>query len=315
MSDKPEANPAESASQEMVEQTAQQLARQPRSVRDLIQGPEFLAAVKQIAPSVLRPDRMVRTALTALMRTPELAECSRPSLFRALLDCTFYGLEPDGRRAHLIPYRNKKMCQCGHEQDVHRGQDCTRCNCRHRRTLVECQLILDYKGLAELVRRSGDVSYIHADVVYVNDEWSYAFGTNAHLNHKPLLRDRGTERIAFYSYVRLKNGSEDFMVLSPGEVERTRKRSKSPDAGPWVTDYDEMGKKTAFRRHCKWLPLSPDVRTAVERDEDAIDVSGWDELLEEPEAGPEQLPAADAPKRLRDKVLNADPFPAAEETK
>jgi recombination protein RecT len=87
------------------------------------------------------------------------------------------------------------------------------------------------------------------------------------------------------------------MVLSPGEVEAVRKRSKSPNKGPWETDYDEMGKKTAFRRHSKWLPLSPEVQDAIERDEDAINVSsppaatGWEELIGR------QLPEhADEPK-------------------
>jgi recombination protein RecT len=288
----------------VVADVAQSLSQKhpTKTIRDLIQGPEFLAAVKAVAPNVLRPERVVRMALTALMRTPELADCSRATLFRALLDCTFYGLEPDGRRAHLIPFKNRKMCQCGHEMDVHRGQDCSKCGCRQRRVLVECTLIIDYKGLAELVRRSGDVSYIHADVVYAGDEWSYAFGTEAHLKHKPNLEDRGTKKIAFYSYVRLKDGTEDFVVLGPAEVEKIRKRSKSADSGPWVTDYDEMGKKTAFRRHCKWLPLSPDVRTVVERDDDApVDISGWEELVE-PENQQEAL-AAPARTTLRDELM------------
>jgi recombination protein RecT len=282
----------------MVEQATQNLSRQPRTVRELLQGPEFKAALKAVLPRAMRADRFVRVALTAMMRTPDLAECSKESLFKALLDLSSYGLEPDGRRAHLIPYRNRKMCACGHEMDTHKGNECSKCECRLRRTLVECQLIIDYKGLAELVRRSGDVSYIHADVVYGNDEWSYSYGTEAHLKHKPSAKDRGTEKIAYYSYVRLKDGSEDFVVLNPAEVERVRKRSKSPDAGPWVTDYDEMGKKTAFRRHSKWLPLSPEVRDVVERDDEAVDISGWEELMDTSEQ------QTDAPRqRLRDKII------------
>jgi recombination protein RecT len=270
---------------------------QPRTLKDILQGPDFKSAVAQALPRAMRPERFVRVALNCLMRTPELAECSRESFFRCMLDLSTYGLEPDGRRAHLIPFKNQKMCQCGHEQDLHKGQQCTKCNCTKRRTLVECTLIIDYKGLSELVRRSGDVSYIHADVVYEHDEWSFSFGTDAHLRHKPAVRDRGTNCIAYYSYVRLKDGSEDFMVLSPAEVEAVRKRSKSPNKGPWETDYDEMGKKTAFRRHSKWLPLSPEVQDAIERDEDAINVSsppaatGWEELIGR------QLPEhADEPK-------------------
>lgn len=288
----------------IVEQTARALAttKQPKTVRDLLQGPEFKNALRAVLPRAMRPDRFVRVALTAMMRTPDLAECSRESLFKALLDLSSYGLEPDGRRAHLIPFRNNKMCQCGHAQDTHKGQECSKCDCRQRRTLVECTLIIDYKGLAELVRRSGDVSYIHADVVYSADEWSYGYGTDAHLRHKPFMGTARGDRVAFYSYVRLKDGSEDFIVMSPPEVEKIRKRSKASDAGPWVTDYDEMGKKTAFRRHSKWLPLSVEVRKAVESEDDgeALDVSGWTELTEEPKPQ-DALPGA--PTKLRDRLM------------
>jgi recombination protein RecT len=294
----------------VVEQAVQSIAKQPkpRTVRDLIQGTEFKNALRAVLPRAMRPDRFVRVALTAMMRTPDLAECSRESLFKALLDLSSYGLEPDGRRAHLIPFRNSKMCACGHEMDAHRGQECSKCDCRQRRTLIECTLIIDYKGLAELVRRSGDVSYIHADVVYGNDEWSYSFGTGAHLKHTPSAKDRGTEKIAYYSYVRLKDGSEDFVVMNPAEVEKIRKRSKSPDKGPWVTDYDEMGKKTAFRRHSKWLPLSPEVRGAIEQeDTEAVDISGWEELVEEPKEG---LPPARP--TLKDRLMPGKEQPKAE---
>jgi len=288
----------------VADQAAQQLARQPKTVRDLLKGPEFQAAVAAVLPRAMRPERFVRVALTAIMRIPDLAECSRESLFKCLLDLSSYGLEPDGRRAHLIPFKNHKMCACGHEMDQHKGQECSRCNCRQRRTLIECSLIIDYKGLAELVRRSGDVSLIHADVVCANDEWSYAFGTDAHLRHKPNMKDRG-DRIAYYSYVKLKDGSEDFVVMNLAEVEKIRKRSKTPNAGPWVTDFDEMGKKTVFRRHTKWLPLSPEVRDAVERDdsETPVDISGWEEVLEGG-GRPAELPEA-APKDLRGVILGA----------
>jgi len=68
--------------------------------------------------------------------------------------------------------------------------------------------------------------------------------------------------------VRLKDGSEDFLVMSREEVDKVRSRSKAGNNGPWVTDFDEMGKKTAFRRHSKWLPLSTELREVIERDDD-----------------------------------------------
>jgi recombinational DNA repair protein RecT len=60
--------------------------------------------------------------------------------------------------------------------------------------------------------------------------------------------------------------------MAKEEVDAIRKRSRSGASGPWVTDYNEMSKKTVFRRLSKWLPLSPEVRDAAENDDDVIEV-------------------------------------------
>lgn len=242
----------------VIDEQTKELVAQKKQVRELIEGPQFRLAVEAVLPAIVRPERFVRVVLTTLTRVPALAQCSQKSLFRALLDLAMYGLEPDGRRAHLIPF----------------GE--------------ECQLILDYKGIAELVRRSGDVSYIHADVVYPNDEaWSFEYGSNQHLRHRPALQNRGDHIIAAYSFVKLKDGTPDFTVMNPEEVEKIRQRSRARDKGPWVTDYDEMAKKTVFRRHSKWLPLSADVREAVERDDEITGAAQWDELVGEQKPEPQ----------------------------
>lgn len=268
---------------EKAEEHARALAKQPATLKDLLSGEKFMKAVADIAPKVMRPDRFIRAAIMAMTRVPKLAECTRESFFLAMMNCAFYGLEPDGRRAHLIPFKNKRV----------------------QPNIVECQLIIDYKGLAELVRRSGDVSFIHADAVYPDDQFEVTYGTGGHLTHTP-GDDRTGKAKKFYSYVRLKDGSEDFDVMTLKEVEKIRARSKSPDDGPWVTDFNEMGKKTVFRRHSKWLPLSPESRFNLDRsDPDAITVDNtWSEMITEgAETAPQRLTA-------RESVLNAPPIPA-----
>jgi len=206
-----------------------------KTVRDLVMQmrDQFSLAL----PRHITPDRFTRVALTALGKTPKLADCTRESLLACLMDCSQLGLEPDGRKAHLIPYGN------------------------------QCTLIIDYKGLVDLARRSGDISYIHADVVCENDQFDYAYGSGAHLNHIPATTGRGKPTHA-YSFVKLKDGSEDFCVMNVDEVDAIRGRSKAGKAGPWVTDWMEMAKKTVFRRHSKWLPLSSEFQEAIEKDFD-----------------------------------------------
>ena len=173
---------------------------------------------------------------------------------KALLDLSTFGLEPDGRRAHLIPFGD------------------------------EVQLIIDYKGLVELIRRSGDVSYIHADVVCENDHFEFQFGSGAKLVHKPKLSGRGKVYCA-YSFIRLKDGSEDYDVMSIEEIDRIRERSKAKNNGPWVTDYNEMAKKTVFRRHSKWQNWSPEVQSAIEYDDERTEIPARGIVIERPVLG------------------------------
>ncbi len=217
--------------------------RDIRSVLEKMSG-QFAMAL----PKILSVDRFLRIALTSVNRNPKLLACTQESLLACLMDCAMLGIEPDGRRAHLIPYKDK------------------------------CTLVIDYKGLAELVRRSGEVSALKAGIVYPGDEFEYQFGTGAFLKHRPKL-DRGeSEPIAVYSYVKLKDGDEDFDVMGIKEVEKIRDRSQgyrfSVSQGrhdnPWMTDFDEMAKKTAFRRHSKWLPLSPELREKIEKDDEPL---------------------------------------------
>ncbi len=214
------------------------------SIRDLLQGDEFKRQVSKVLPRTITPERFARVALTATFRNPRLLECSRESLLQCLMDLSSMGLEPDGRRAHLIPFKDKNG-------------------------VYQCSLIIDYKGIAELVRRHGDVAHIHCDVVGANDEFQCRFGTGGKLEHTPAINDRGRIYCA-YSYVRLKDGAEEYDVMNLEDIERIRSRSRSghDEKAPWTTDWNEMAKKTVFRRHSKTLPLSPELRDAIERDDE-----------------------------------------------
>lgn len=195
-------------------------------------------------PKHLSAERFCRVALTQLTRTPKLAECDQASFFQALFTLSQFGLEPDGRRAHLIPFENRK------------------------RGCVECQLIIDYKGLVEIAMRTGLISNIHADIVCDNDEFEYDIGQIK--RHKIDFKKPRGKQYAVYAICRFKNGSEKCDVMTLEEVAAIRARSKARDNGPWVTDFSEMSKKTVFRRLSKWLPFSDEIRTALTSDDDQL---------------------------------------------
>jgi len=119
---------------------------------------------------------------------------------------------------------------------------------------------------------------------------SYSFGTNGNLEHKPAIKEKGVV-IAAYSYVKLKDGSSSYEVMNLEEIEAIRKRSKAAGNGPWKTDWNEMAKKTVFRRHSKWLPVSSELmKAAVDKDYDVpIDIMRYAEdagkpMVTEPKA-------------------------------
>jgi recombination protein RecT len=195
-------------------------------------------------PKHLSPERFCRIAITALTRTPKLQECTQESLMKCLLDLSAFGLEPDGRRAHLIPYKNT------------------------------CTLVIDWKGLAELAMRSGIVAKLHADVVCENDEFEFNLGEV--VKHKIDFRKPRGEPYAAYAMATTKDGAKFVQVMAKDEIEKIRDNSQGYRSAiqygktdsPWMVAPGEMWKKTTFRRLSKWLPLSPEFRDAQERDDE-----------------------------------------------
>lgn len=208
----------------------------PRDLKSIIASPAMQQQFAAALPKHLSPERFGRIAITALSRTPKLKECTQESFFKCLLDLSSMGIEPDGRRAYLIPYNNR------------------------RANTVECQLIVSYMGLIELIRRSGDVVSIRSETVCENDDFSW---TDGQVSHSVNWRKSRGEVQAVYAEAVMKSGEKQTAVMTREEVEGIRKRSKSANDGPWVTDWAEMAKKTVVRRLSKMLPLSCEIMEQV----------------------------------------------------
>ncbi len=93
-------------------------------------------------------------------------------------------------------------------------------------------------------------------------------GSESFLRHKRVFKERG-DPICVYSFATMKDGSQSFDLMSMDEVGHIRLRSKAKDSGTRKSDYSEMSKKTVFRRHSKWLPMSYEMRNVIEKDDDA----------------------------------------------
>ncbi len=260
------------------------------TLRNMLEGEEFKQQLQRALPRHLSPERFIRVAITAMTRTPKLAECEPISFFKCLLDLSSLGLEPDGRRAHLIPFNN------------------------NRRGVVECQSIVDYKGFIELAKRSGDVSVWRPETVCENDEFEWL---NGEVTHRiDWRKDRGKVQ-AVYSAVKMQDGSVDYDVMTREEVEAIRKRSRSGNDGPWVTDWAEMAKKTVIRRHSKRLTLSPELHEAIMADIEREMKPATGQVVASAMvpgflAPPTATPALQPPSPINEAAAFTDPQPFAE---
>lgn len=210
------------------------VATRTKTIANLID--QMKPQIARALPKHMDPDRLARIALTVVRQTPKLAQATPESLLGALMTCAQLGLEPGPLgHAYLVPYGK------------------------------EVQFIPGYRGLVDLARRSGQVQSVQARVVHEGDAFDYAFGLNPKLDHKPAAT-KG-ELTHAYAVIRLKDGGVDFDVMDRDDIERIRARSKAATNGPWVTDFDEMAKKTVLRRLLKTAPMSIEYQQAVANDE------------------------------------------------
>ncbi|MFX5956624.1 recombinase RecT, partial [Acinetobacter baumannii] len=86
------------------------------------------------------------------------------------------------------------------------------------------QVIIGYKGLIDLARRSGQIVSIAAHEVCENDKFELVYGIDEKLNHTPAMGARG-EVVGFYAVAKLTGGGYAFEFMSRQQVEEIRGNS------------------------------------------------------------------------------------------
>ena len=198
---------------------------------------------KRALPKAVEIDRWMRVLETTISANPKLAECSRPSLMQGAMTIASLGLMTDSvlGEAYLIPFKDKQGIQ-------------------------HAQVVIGYKGLLTLARRSGQISSIEVDLIHENDQVVYRKGDVSELKIEPNWLDPG-EIIGVYAIARFKDGSAQRVVMCRREVDAIRDSGNSRNNPVWKSHYGEMMKKTGLRRLAKYLPLTaehaPEIAEAV----------------------------------------------------
>ena len=213
-----------------------------RTLRSFLEGDAAQAKLAEVASKFMQPGDLVRLTLLAASRQPDLLKCSQTSILRALMDAATMGIMPGGTmgRGYLVPRKNKIN------------------------GALEACFDPGYRGLIDIARRSGKVKAMDAKPVYQGDLFEYEEGLDKKLRHVPTLdaKSRG-ELVAAYAIARFYEGDPQIEVLTRADIDKIRNSSASK-SGPWLTWYEEMARKSAVRRICKFLPYDPILERAIE---------------------------------------------------
>ena len=221
---------------------------------------EQMPRFQMVLPEGLTQERFTNLVVAAVKRSPDLIKCfrtesGRVSLLISAIQCAAVGLEPNTplKEAVLLPRKYK-------------GND-------------EAQLIIEYRGLIKLARRSGEISTLIAEVVYERDEFSYALGDSPFINHVPYDGDDDPGELRYcYAVVTFKDGGKQSVVV-PRRVVYSDHRSKSDswrnarEWSPWTVFEAKMWRKTAVKELEPFLPLTAEARAVLDSDDRRVTIA------------------------------------------
>lgn len=195
----------------------------------------YLPEIQRALPKHLNGDRMARIALTAFRRSPKLGECDPRSVFAAVIQASQLGLEPDTLgRAFLVPYKG------------------------------ECQFVPGWKGLVDLLNRSGEAS-AWTGAVFEGDEFDYALGDSPYVKHKPMGESDPAKITHVYAVGRVKNS--DYAIIEVWPIARvTKHRDRYNKVGTKHYSYGQWemyARKVVLLQVLKYLPASAELQQAI----------------------------------------------------
>jgi recombination protein RecT len=150
-----------------------------------------------------------------------------------MLQCAQYGLEPDTplQLCHIIPFGKKAT------------------------------MMLNYRGVIQLVENTGELEYITVKAVYEKDKFELRDTQNGieYVWERVLDGDRGKLRGVYCKVKKCGSNQPIVEYMSRKEVEKIMARSPAVMKGrqsPWKTDFEPMGLKTVLKKTLKYLPMS-----------------------------------------------------------
>jgi recombination protein RecT len=215
---------------------------------------------KQILPDLLQkhgitPSQFTQVVLSEIKKNDKLLQAfieNPSSMFASILAGAEVGLIPSDMLGefYLIP-RNMKQADGKYKQTI--------------------TPLIGYKGLMNILLRSGDITRIHTEVVYDGDEFTPIYGLEPNIVHKPNFEvQRTADKIKYaYAVAKSKSGEYQFAVMTRSEIEAVKNLSKYPND---LYFNDKMGinrwmeRKVVLVQLAKMLPKDYYSKKAISMD-------------------------------------------------
>ena len=232
---------------------------------------ENMEMMRELVPNDINFEATFKGVLLEIGQNRKLQECTVPSIVMAAMTMFELGLDCVKAKGHayLVPYKG------------------------------QCKLIIGYRGMIELAKRSGIVTNIMSYIVHEKDIFDISYGTSPHIEHKPFLNGERGAIIGAYAIAFFREGLPQFDYMTFDQLNDVKARSKMLYSRPWKTDEHEMYRKIPIRRLFKYLPSSEAIDKVIE-----IDNRDYASIPDEPE--PEKKPLADMVTDIADGIEDAE---------
>jgi recombination protein RecT len=201
-----------------------------------------LPEIARALPRHLNADTMCRAALTCFRLNPTLGRCDPRSVIAGVVQASQLGLQLGVQgQAYLVPYKRRDGS-------------------------YECNFIPGWKGLLDLVSRSGRAT-AWTGAVYDGDEFEYAYGTNPFIKHVPASVELEQEANLRHVYaVGEVTGStrQHIEVWSASKCRKHRDKYNKVGERHYSFQHFEMyARKLVLLQVLKYLPSSTELATAA----------------------------------------------------
>src|SRR6266851_4862236 len=216
----------------------------PDTTTAMLRG--LMPSLPALLPTDITTEQFRAALWLELTGRAQLRDCTIQSIRECAIKAATYGLLP-GRDCHFLPFNDRQKG----------GKSAT--------------YVPNYFGVLLLLDRTGRVDDAFANPVYEGDTFvcDHLAGVYSHVPAYTLVPPQDQGKVRFYYACILLKGShrKHVEIMTLDQLDAVRRRSPAHDSGPWVTDRDEMCRKTVLKRAAKYIKGAPQLHAMLEEDE------------------------------------------------